>query len=50
MQPILDPSSAKRIATRILVTAELNGRSCFEKLCFSSKLATEAQEQSVKTV
>ena len=60
MPPILVPSFAKRIATRNLVSAELNGRKDFilrdfvcdinipfkELTC----LATEAQEQGVKTV
>ena len=62
MPPILIPSSIKCIATRILVTAKLHERqkSCFGKLCFwydlsqqaitFSKLATEAQEQGVKTI
>ena len=29
MPPILDPFSAKRIATQVLVTAKLNGRKDF---------------------
>ena len=32
MPPILVPSSAKRIATQILVIAKLNGRFYFERL------------------
>ena len=62
MPPILVPSSAKRIATRILKTTKIKWkiRSCFKKLCFQYdpsqqtitclKLATETQEQGVKTV
>ena len=61
MPPILVSSSAKRITTQILVTAELNGRKYFfERLCLwyhpslqgtgCSKLATETQEQGVKAV
>ena len=60
MPPILVPSFAKRIATRNLVSEKLNGRKDFilrdfvcdinipfkELTC----LATEAQEQGVKTV
>ena len=55
MPPILVPSSAKRIATQILVIAKLNGwkNLYFERLCLwyhqslqgttCSKLATEPQ-------
>ena len=34
MPPIRVPSSAKRIATQIVVTAKLNRRKYFERLCF----------------
>ena len=43
MPPILAPSSAKRIATQILVIAKLNGRKeLVLKGC--AKLAAKAQE------
>ena len=49
MPPILVPSSVKRIATQILVTAKLNGRKYFVLRGFVSDIILPSKELSVQS-
>ena len=49
MLPILVPSSAKRIATQILVIAKLNGRKYFILRAFVYNIIRPSKELSVQS-
>ena len=49
MPPILVPSSAKRIATQILVVAKLNGRKDFILRAFACDIICPSKELPVQS-